>query len=166
MSASKEPAAQAGRANRRAHRAEQRINPQVRRDILVFTGFIAAGFILSVNLDVVGLLYALGAAVRRTCRLPKFFGTVIFACVGLTLYVITRYSAHVRDLKARLQTEERARRVAMHDQLTGPPNRRHLKGVLNWLLSENDGTRKLGVVMINLDRFQGVQRCERPSAGR
>ena len=37
--------------------AEQRVNSQVRRDILIFAGFIAAGFILSVNLDVVGLLY-------------------------------------------------------------------------------------------------------------
>lgn len=133
--------------------AERRVTQQVRRDMLIFTGFIAAGFILSVNLDIVGLLYALGAEYDHM-ELSKFFGTVIFACVGLTLYVITRYSAHVRELRTRLQTEERARRVAMHDQLTGLPNRRHLKGVLNWLLSENDGTRKLGVVMINLDRFK------------
>jgi diguanylate cyclase (GGDEF)-like protein len=133
--------------------AEKRINAQVRRDILIFAGFIAAGFILSVNLDVVGLLYSLGAQ-YETLQVSKFFGTVIFACVGLTLYVITRYSNHVRELKARLQTEERARRVAMHDQLTGLPNRRHLKGVLNWLLSENDGSRRLGIVMLNIDRFK------------
>ncbi len=133
--------------------AEKRVTAQVRQDILVFSGFIAAGFILSVNLDVVGLLYSLGAQ-YDTLPLSRFFGTVIFACVGLTLYVVTRYSAHVGELKTRLQTEERARRVAMHDQLTGLPNRRHLKGVLNWLLSENDGARKLGVVMLNIDRFK------------
>lgn len=133
--------------------AEKKVTAQVRRDILVFSGFIAAGFILSVNLDVVGLLYSLGTQ-SDAFPLSRLFGTVIFACVGLTLYVITRYSAHVRELKTRLQTEERARRVAMHDQLTGLPNRRHLKGVLNWLLSENDGARRLGVVMINIDRFK------------
>ncbi len=134
-------------------KVERSVTSQVRRDMLIFAGFIAAGFILSVNLDVVGLLYALGAEYDRL-QISKFFGTVIFACVGLTLYVITRYSNHVRELRTRLSTEERARRVAMHDQLTGLPNRRHLKGVLNWLLSENDGTRKLGVVMLNIDRFK------------
>jgi diguanylate cyclase (GGDEF)-like protein len=133
--------------------AERRVTQQVRRDILIFAGFIAAGFILSVNLDIVGLLYALGAEYDHL-QLSKLFGTVIFTCVGLTLYVFTRYSDHVRALRTRLQTEERARRVAMHDPLTGLPNRRHLKGVLNWLLSENDGARRLGVVMLNLDRFK------------
>ena len=42
----------------------------------------------------------------------------------------------------------------MHDQLTGLPNRRHLKGVLNWLLSETDGGKRLAVVMLNLDKFR------------
>jgi len=42
----------------------------------------------------------------------------------------------------------------MHDQLTGLPNRRHLKGVLNWLLSESGDSRRVGVVMLNVDRFR------------
>lgn len=134
-------------------KAKRSISAQVRRDILIFTGFIAAGFILSVNLDIVGLLYTLGAQ-HVDMQLSKLFGTIIFACVGLTLYIITRYSDHVRELRTRLQTEERARRVAMHDTLTGLPNRRHLKGVLNWLLSNNDSARKLGVVMLDIDRFR------------
>lgn len=133
--------------------ADRQVTAQVRRDILIFAGFIAAGFILSVNLDVLGLLYALGAEYDRL-QLSKLIGTVIVACVGLTLYIITRYSHHIGELRTRLQTEERSRRVAMHDQLTGLPNRRHLKGVLNWLLSENDGSTRIGVVMLNLDRFK------------
>lgn len=126
---------------------------QVRRDLLIFTGFIAAGFILSVNLDVIGLLYAL-AGTYDNIQLSKVIGTIIVACAGLTLYVLTRYHAHIRDLRSRLCAEERARRVAMHDQLTGLPNRRHLKGVLNWLLSESGDSRRVGVVMLNVDRFR------------
>src|SRR5690606_23123653 len=123
-------------AEQKKAKPKRSISAQVRRDIMIFAGFIAAGFILSVNLDVVGLLYRLGTQ-HGDLQLSKLFGTIIFACVGLTLYVITRYSDHVRELRTRLQTEERARRVAMHDPLTGLPNRRHLKGVLNWLLSNN-----------------------------
>ncbi|MEQ1783924.1 MAG: EAL domain-containing protein [Hyphomonadaceae bacterium] len=131
---------------------DRRVQQQVRRDLLIFAGFIAAGFILSVNLDVVGILYGWANEFRHL-QLSKLLGTIIVASVGLTLYIITRYHSHVRELRSRLQTEERARRVAMHDQLTGLPNRRHLKGVLNWLLSENDGAKRLAVVMLNLDKF-------------
>jgi diguanylate cyclase (GGDEF)-like protein len=131
---------------------DKRVSQQVRRDLMIFTGFIAAGFILSVNLDVVGLLYG-WATDFQAMQMSKLLGTIIVACVGLTLYILTRYHTHIRDLRARLQAEERARRVAMHDQLTGLPNRRHLKGVLNWLLSENNGGERLAVVMLNLDKF-------------
>jgi hypothetical protein len=98
------------------------VTAQVRRDMLIFAGFIAAGFILSVNLDVVGLLYAVGAEYEHL-QLSKFFGTIIFTCTGLTLYVMTRYSAHIRELRTRLQTEERARRVYARsaDRLAEPP---------------------------------------------
>lgn len=131
---------------------DKRVSQQVQRDLLIFTGFIAAGFILSVNLDVVGLLYGWANDFQHL-QMSKLLGTIIVACVGLTLYILTRYHTHIRDLRSRLQAEERARRVAMHDQLTGLPNRRHLKGVLNWLLSENDGGERLAVVMLNLDKF-------------
>lgn len=132
---------------------EKRVAQQVRRDLMIFAGFIAAGFILSVNLDVVGLIHA-WATDFENLQLSKFIGTVIIASVGLTLYIITRYHTHIRALRERLHAEERARRVAMHDQLTGLPNRRHLKGVLNWLLSETDGGKRLAVVMLNLDKFR------------
>lgn len=143
---------------------DKRVSQQVHRDLLIFTGFIAAGFILSVNLDVVGLINA-WATTYDHLQMSKLIGTVIVACVGLTLYIITRYHSHIRNLRAQLQTEERARRVAMHDQLTGLPNRRHLKGVLNWLLSENDGGKRLAVVTINLDKFRDFNDAHGRPAG-
>lgn len=132
---------------------DRQVSQQIRRDLLIFAGFIAAGFILSVNLDVVGQLNA-WATDYQHLQMSKAIGTVIVACVGLTLYVMTRYHAHICNLRERLQAEERARRVAMHDQLTGLPNRRHLKGVLNWLLSENNGGKRQAVVMLNIDKFR------------
>ena len=140
-------------ANQTQPSVDRRVSQQVWRDLLIFSGFIAAGFILSVNLDVVGWLYALSSAYAHL-QMSKLVGTIIVACVGVTLYVITRYHAHIRDLRARLCAEERSRRMAMHDQLTGLPNRRHLKGVLNWLLSESGANRRVGVVMLNVDRFR------------
>ncbi len=135
--------------------ADRSIGRQVRRDLMVFAGFLAAGYILSINLDVVGLLAAL---VGEYDHLPlgKLFGTVILAAIGLTLYGFTRAYDTLNVLKRRVRAEERARRVAMHDQLTGLPNRRHLKGVLNWLLSNSDGVKPISVITINLDSFKAV----------
>lgn len=143
---------------------EARVAQQVRRDLMIFAGFIAAGFILSVNLDVVGLIHAWATDFEHL-QLSRFLGTVIVACIGLTLYIMTRYHTHVRSLRERLMAEERARRVALHDQLTGLPNRRHLKGVLNWLLRENDGGRRLAVVMFNLDKFRDFNDAHGRPAG-
>ena len=64
--------------------------------------------------------------------LSEAFGTLFVAGLGLTLYGFTRSGQTVKELGRRVEAENRATRLAMHDQLTGLPNRRHLKGVLNW----------------------------------
>ena len=83
---------------------DRRVAQQVQRDLLIFAGFIAAGFILSVNLDVVGILYGWANEFRHL-QMSKLLGTIIVACVGLTLYILTRYHSHIRELRSRLQTE-------------------------------------------------------------
>jgi diguanylate cyclase (GGDEF)-like protein len=123
---------------------------QMRRDLLVLAGFLAAGIVLSLTVDIIGALGALANDVL----LGKLIGALIVATVGLTLYVGTRYHRTLRDMKKRLQAADRARKVAFRDELTGLPNRRHLKGVLNWLLADNEGDRKVAVIKLDIDRFK------------
>jgi diguanylate cyclase (GGDEF)-like protein len=132
---------------------DRNVNRQVRRDLLALTGFLAAGYILSINLNVVATLEA---AMQQYKHLPldRVFGTVIVAALGLTLYGFSRSYTTVQALSRQVKADERARRIAMHDQLTGLPNRRHLKGLVNFLLSENDGSKRMAVMLLNLDRFK------------
>lgn len=141
--------------DRMGEAADRSVGQQVRRDLLILAGFLAAGYILSINLDVVGLLSAL---VGEHTHLPlgRLFGTIIIAGLGLALYGLTRTYDTMNVLRRRVRAEDRARRLAMHDQLTGLPNRRHLKGVLNWLLGNSDGVKPVAVITINLDDFKTI----------
>jgi diguanylate cyclase (GGDEF)-like protein len=132
---------------------ERQLSSTVRRDLLVLTGFIAAGYILATQLDVFAQLQSL-VVEYQALPLGTVFGTVFVAGLGLTLYGFTRSHTTVKELSLRVKAEDRARRVALHDQLTGLPNRRHLKGVVNFQLADNDGTRRLAVMLINIDRFK------------
>lgn len=131
----------------------RQLSSQVRRDLLVLAGFIAAGYILATQLDVFAQLQSL-VVEHQNLPLGAVFGTIFVTCLGLTLYGFTRSHATVKELSLRVKAEERARRLAMHDQLTGLPNRRQLKGVVNFQLAENDGSRPLAMILINLDQFK------------
>jgi diguanylate cyclase (GGDEF)-like protein len=131
----------------------RQLSSRVRRDLLVLTGFIAAGYILATQLDVFAQLQSL-VVEHQNLPLGAVFGTVFVACVGLTLYGLTRSHATVKELSLRVKAEERARRLALHDQLTGLPNRRQLKGVINFQMAESDASQTLSLILINLDKFK------------
>ncbi len=131
------------------------LSGQVRRDLLVLAGFLAAGYILAVQLHVFARLQGL---TEQYADLPlsEAFGALFLAGLGLTLYGFTRSGQTVKELGRRLEAEDRAARLAMHDQLTGLPNRRHLKGVLNWHLGQSRDAGELAVIAVNLDGFRPV----------
>ncbi len=103
------------------------LDSQVLRDILIFAGFIAAGYILATQLDVFARLPILA---NDYPGLPpdEVFGTVFVAAVGLVLHGLTRAGARVKELGGKVKADEQIARAAMHDQLTGLPNRRHPQG--------------------------------------
>lgn len=150
-----------------APREKKPVDPiarKIRRDVLVLAGFIAAGSVLAVNLDVVGVLHDL-VITHVTLPLSRLFGVVIFVTLGITLYVLTRYAGNIRELKEQIAADERAQRLAMHDQLTGLPNRRHFKGVMNWQLGAAGENQQLAVAVINIDRFRAFNDMHGRPAG-
>jgi diguanylate cyclase (GGDEF)-like protein len=131
------------------------LDSQVRRDLLALIGFLAAGYVLAAQLHVVSRLQTLASQYPHL-PLNEAFGALFIAGLGLTLYGFTRSAQTVKELGHRVEAEERATRAAMHDQLTGLPNRRHLKAVLNWHMSRSGDDRRLAVIAINLDGFRAV----------
>jgi diguanylate cyclase (GGDEF)-like protein/PAS domain S-box-containing protein len=67
------------------------------------------------------------------------------------------YRGSARDITARRRAEAQVRHLALHDPLTGLPNRRLLRDRLDRALaaaSRSDG--HVAVMMLDLDRFKGV----------
>lgn len=89
-------------------------------------------------------------------HLGDAFGAAFVAAVVLALYGLVRAFMQSRELGKRLKAEEQADNSAMHDQLTGLPNRRHFKGVLNWHLGQQGDARRMAVIAVNLNRFKAV----------
>jgi diguanylate cyclase (GGDEF)-like protein len=67
------------------------------------------------------------------------------------------YALAVRDLQARKQAEQHIRFLAHHDSLTGIPNRATFNKKLDQEIEAAlDGSRKLAVLCLDLDRFKEV----------
>jgi diguanylate cyclase (GGDEF)-like protein/PAS domain S-box-containing protein len=62
-----------------------------------------------------------------------------------------------RDITAQRQEQERIRYMALHDDLTGLPNRHHFRNTLeDTIRSTQHSDTRLGVLMLDVDRFKYV----------
>ena len=93
-----------------------------------------------------------GTVLYQDLRLPLFGGLLLLGLIGLLIVMRSRLT--VDD---RIASEEQAKHLAYHDQLTGVPNRAMLFRRLPTLLSEISEERPLLTVLcVDLDRFQEV----------
>lgn len=90
-------------------------------------------------------------------------GTVI---AGITLIMAMGSSAYAIDLKAAQEATDNYRHLALHDPLTGLPNRHGLAQRLTELLDGRvDDTARVVVLAIDLDRFKDVNDAHGHAAG-
>ncbi len=122
-------------------------------DLAVVAGIVAVAVVAATQFNLFGQLQSLAA---RNATLNQVFGALFVAGLGLAAYGLIRSQSHMGELKRRLKAEEQTENAAMHDQLTGLPNRRHLKGVLNFHLAQTGDARRMAVIAVNLDRFKSV----------
>jgi diguanylate cyclase (GGDEF)-like protein len=128
---------------------------EARRDLLALTGFIALAYFASLQLDLFDYLMDL-AVTHEEWELDEIFAGVMVSTIGLFLFGLSRSRATVRELRGRVAAEERAKEMAMHDALTGLPNRRHLESALKTFLAKSGEGPPLAIVAVDLDRFKPV----------
>lgn len=86
--------------------------------------------------------------------------------VGITLILVMAGSAYAIDLHAAEEATESYKLLALHDPLTGLPNRHGLAKRLSDLLSgRGDDTARVVVLAIDLDRFKDVNDIHGHGAG-
>ncbi|MBO6719609.1 MAG: EAL domain-containing protein [Rhizobiaceae bacterium] len=75
----------------------------------------------------------------------------------MALILMTSISAYMIDLQRDAETVQNLRRMALHDAVTGLPNRAHLATRLpEYLADAAKGSQLVAVVAIDLDRFKDV----------
>ncbi|MFN3717204.1 MAG: diguanylate cyclase domain-containing protein, partial [Thiobacillus sp.] len=110
-------------------------------------------------------VYPLAGAEAAAQSVPD---STIAAAVIVTfaLVLITGGSAYMIDLHAANEASAKYRHMALHDPLTGLPNRSHLAKRLADMLAHNrDDTARIALLAIDLDRFKDVNDAHGHMAG-
>jgi diguanylate cyclase (GGDEF)-like protein len=128
---------------------------EAHRDFLALGGFVLVAYFISLQLDLFDYLMHL-AIKHEEWELDEIFAAALVSTIGLFLFGLSRSRATVRELRGRVAAEERAKEMAMHDALTGLPNRRHLGLVLRDFVAKARIDQPLAVVAVDLDRFKPV----------
>ncbi|PZO56013.1 MAG: bifunctional diguanylate cyclase/phosphodiesterase [Alphaproteobacteria bacterium] len=81
---------------------------------------------------------------------------VAVGAAGVLLIGVILALADRQMAATKLAAAEQAAAMALHDALTGLPNRRHLQDVLNTRLSSCSADAPLAIVAVDLDRFKPV----------
>lgn len=77
----------------------------------------------------------------------------VIASVGAFIFAGRRMFEGMRELKLRMKAEDEAKALAMHDPLTGLPNRRMLETELKTVIESGEA---VAVAIVDLDRFKAV----------
>lgn len=96
---------------------------------------------------------------------PQYFSSELLAIsVMAILSVVAGLGLYVIDARSRRDVLEGFRHAALHDPLTGMPNRAHLASHLSGVLSASAQS-KVAVIVIDLDRFKDVNDVHGHRAG-
>lgn len=86
--------------------------------------------------------------------------------VAIALIMVMASSAYMIDLHAAKEASDSYQHLALHDPLTGLPNRHHLTTRLSDTLANNpDDTARIALLAIDLDRFKDVNDVHGHAAG-
>jgi hypothetical protein len=122
----------------------------------------------SVILAGIGFLYALSewyalppglfqfALNNADWGVDDFIFVFFFMSAGFAIYSYRRVKDLSHEITARRVAEIEARKLALHDPLTGLPNRRFFVEKLDEVLSKTTATSRSAVLMLDLDGFKSI----------
>lgn len=91
---------------------------------------------------------------------------VVAVVTVIVLILMTAVSSYLIDLQRDEESVQTLRRMALHDAVTGLPNRPHLAGRLQALISDaSKGSQTIAIAAIDLDRFKDVNDVHGHAAG-
>lgn len=128
------------------------LSPSARRDLVLLAVFGAAAYAAALVVDAFDHLIDF-VVQHEEYEFDEIVSAVIIVSLGALVFAARRMAEATRELKLRVRAEEEARALAMHDPLTGLPNRRRLEAELRQVLATGE---QVAVVIADLDRFKPV----------
>ena len=125
------------------------------RDALIIFCTALAAYIFSIFFDPFEALLAFARA-HEDLQLDELFWVLIVLCIGGLIYSIRRVRELSVAVKARRVAETEAQRLALHDPLTGLPNRRFFAKKLQEVLDHCTSDRRAAVLMLDLNYFKAL----------
>ena len=113
----------------------------------------------------IGIELVIRPEVASTWSLDNLLTAGIFASLGLSAFAFQQSWRLQRALERQQTAERESLRLAMHDQLTGLPNRRNFEGFGSGFLAEKARFERRALLLIDLDHFKPVNDIYGHAAG-
>lgn len=137
--------------------------PRVRDGLLIsVVGLITFAF--AASHDAFETIHAFVAS-HDEWEADELFVLAVILCVCGLFYALRRLRELSVEIEARQTAETEAQRLALHDPLTGLPNRRHFSGKLRETLSRCTTSNRAAVLMLDLNSFKSLNDVYGHAAG-
>jgi len=131
-----------------------RLHKQKIVDALVVIAATAAASFYAYNVDI---FYEATSGTGGNIDLPELFALSALFCLGLVVYSMRRLREAERETLRRIKAEREARTLALHDQMTGLPNRRQFENALNAALeAPPSASASHALLLLDLNGFKRV----------
>ena len=140
------------------------MTPSARRDLMVLSFAAVIAYFYALNLDLFErFIHILDT--HEEWEADEILMAFLIASAGALTFAGRRMVEAVHELKKRIALEDEAKALALHDALTGLPNRRKLHIALTDALGQAERGAMAAIVAIDLDRFKPVNDLYGHAAG-
>ncbi len=124
------------------------------RDAIIIFGISAALLAYFISVEAFEYVVEFSDS-HESWELDEILTLLMVLPAALAIFSWRRVKETRSELIARIEAENRAQQMALHDPLTGLPNRRHIKQEIDKLLADADRS-PVAVMMLDLNRFKAT----------
>ena len=144
---------------------EQSSKARLYIDLALGTAIAVVVFVAAVQVELFEWFYEFSRA-HEDMELDEVVPAILALGIGSTFFAFRRLVDQHAEIKRRIAAEQHVARIAMHDPLTGLPNRRLFGDRLDKAVARaRRSDEQVAVLMIDLDRFKPVNDIHGHAAG-
>ncbi len=133
------------------------------RDGLIIFGLFTFLVVWFIHIDAFGYVIHF-AETHKSWELEEFLTALMLLPIAMAIYSARRVREYYRELHYRVEAEQQAKAMALHDPLTGLPNRRNINQRMEKAFATADES-PLSLLLVDLNRFKSINDLQGHLAG-